>query len=525
MGMSAGFTILDWWVVGAYFAAVAVLGYALSRRDSGDAHDYFLASGRIPPWLAAISVIATTQSAATFLGGPDYGFRGDFTYLSTCVGALMAVVLVAHVFIPRFYALGVTTVYELLGDRFGSAAKRAAGGTFLVGRVLAGGARLYLAAIAVCLMIFGDVTAGGIMVASLALTLAAFLFTFHGGLRAIVWLDLLQFVVYLGAALAIAGLLLGRLHMPLSTILHDLQFSAGGMDKLRVFDLSRDFANPFSLPAVMTGVFLLYVGNYALDQDTTQRLLACKNAREGARGLYFSIGATIPLIALFIAIGELLYLFYRVPLTGSPATTFRGENITVLMHFILTEVPPGVRGLMTIGVIATAVGTTMSALNAMSSVLVQDFYRPWRARRSVVSEHHYVVAGRWGMALMSGATLATAILSYYWQHFTRTPLLEFVLSVMNFAYAGLLGVYFTAVFTKRGSSASVIAALAVGFLVIIVLQRPIGMVLGLPVVLGRLSFPWQLCIGTLAAFLTCVAGRSGGYSPARRSVRAALQEI
>jgi len=164
--------------------------------------------------------------------------------------------------------------------------------------------------------------------------------------------------------------------------------------------------------------------------------------------------------------------------------------------------------LATAGVLATAVGTTMSALNAMSSVLVQDFYRPWRARGVPAPESHYVFAGRIGMAVTGLATLGMAILSFYWQLYTNAPLLEFVLSVMNFAYAGLLGVYFTAVFTRRGSAASVMAALGVGFLVILLLQPYVADRLGLPDTLRRLAFPWQLCLGAGASFLTCVLGRS-----------------
>ncbi|MEE3624963.1 hypothetical protein UCD39_13325 [Nitrospirillum sp. BR 11752] len=528
--MSGAFSGLDWAVVGLYFLAVAGVGFAVNRQDSGDARDYFLASGQVPAWLAAISVLATTQSAATFLGGPDFGYRGDFTYLSTFLGAFLAVVIVAHVFIPRFYAHNVTTVYELLGQRFGATAMKAAGGMFLVGRIIAGGARLYLAAIAVAMIIFGNVTAANVSVASAFLILASFIFAFHKGLKAIVWIDLLQFVVYVGAAIGIALLLLQRLDMPLDAMIQTLSATPdgaqGGHDKLRLFDLSTKLSAPFSLAASLTGIVLLFIGNYALDQDTTQRLLACRDARTSARGLYLSIAAAIPIVWLFIAIGSLLYLFYRGPAAAGagPARAFQGEDITVLMHFILTEAPAGVRGMMAIGVIATAVGTTMSALNAMSSVLIQDFYRPWHAARRQAREDHYVTAGRIGMAAVSAATLAMAIGSYYWQHYTRAPLLDFVLSVMNFAYAGLLGVYFTALFTKRGSSASVMVALAGGFAVVLALQPAVARALSLPAPLQTLAFPWQLCVGTLAAFALCACGRAVRQTDgAARHAR--LQEI
>ena len=294
-----------------------------------------------------------------------------------------------------------------------------------------------------------------------------------------------------------------------------------GGDKLKLFDLSLATNRPFTLPAVLTGVILLYIGNFGLDQDTTQRLLACKDARAGSRGLYLSVWVTLPVVGIFIAIGSLLYVFYDRPdlvgtspvLAAKPA--FKGADVTVFMRFILTEAPPGLRGLATIGVLATAVGTTMSALNAMSSVVVQDFYRPWRAKRGASSEAHYVMAGRIGMAATGLATLAMAVLSFYWQHYTNAPLLDFVLSVMNFAYAGLLGVYFVAVFTTRGSALSVCAALAAGFVVILLLQPYVADRIGLPTTLRRLAFPWQLCLGTAVSFLVCLTGRSGPQSLAK----------
>jgi SSS family solute:Na+ symporter len=519
--MSGSFTLVDWGVVVAYFAGIAVVGAIASRRGSGSAKDFFLASRSVPSWLAAISVLATTQSAATFLGGPDYGYRGDFTYLSTCVGALLAAFVVARLLMPRFYAQGVGTVYELLGHRYGPRAMRASGLMFVVGRILAGGARLYLAAVATSMIVFNDVGGLGVLSAAAVLVLASFLFTFHGGLRSIVWVDLVQFTIYAVAAFTLLALLYSKIPVPFSQVIHGLASPPDGHDKLRLFDFSWALDRPFALPAMLVGGTLLYVGNFGLDQDTTQRLLACKDARAGARGLYLSVLATVPVVAVFIAIGSLLYVVYGRPdLMGGvvlkgPAAN-KAADVSIFMHFILSQVPPGLRGLACAGVLATAIGTTMSALNAMSSVLVQDFYRPWKSRTATVPEIHYVLAGRVGMGLTGLATMGVAVLSFYWQHYTNMPLIEFVLSVMNFAYAGLLGVYFAVLFTNRGSANSAVAALVMGFCVILLLQPYVADHLDLPAVFRRMAFPWQLCLGTLVSFLTCVTvrPRKPGFEPA-----------
>ena len=504
------FTSLDWGIVAAYVAVLAVAGWLTTRRRMTTSDDYFLASHHAPTWLVAVSVLSTVQSAATFLGVPDNSFRGNYTYLSSTIAALLAAYFVAHVLIPRFYAMGASTVYELLEARFGVVARRAAGATYLVGRLLASGARLYLAAIAVSMIMFLDIQPHQIAVASFVLLIFGLAFTFMGGLNSVIWSDLVQVVLYIGAAIMVLIFLLMKIPAPLSTIIDGLQHAPGEIDKMQLIDTRFSLATPFSIFAVLTGLTLLHIGNSGLDQDTTQRVLACKNARDGAHALTASVWASIPVIFLFLAIGSLLHVFYERPdlmasASGDVLKTFQGEKITVFMYFILSEIPPGLRGLVTVGVIAAA--AINSGLISMSSVLINDFYRPWRERRGiVVAEVHFVAAGRLATVALGLSLFAMSILCYYWQRYSSLPLLDFVLGVMAFAYSGLLGVYFTALFTKRGSSASVIAALVAGFMTILMFQGFIVDALGLPAAIKTIAFPWQLCLGTAVAIFVCMMG-------------------
>lgn len=509
--MALAFTGYDWAVLGGYVALLALSAWWSTRRNLDKAEDYFLAGHHAPAWLVAVSALSTMQSAATFLGAPDNSFRGDWSYLTSNFAAIIAAAFVARLLIPRYYALGVTTVYELLETRFDATARRAAAGMYLVGRILASGARLYLAAIAVSMIIFLDVTPQHILIASAVLVIFGIVFTLFGGLNAVIWSDLVQVVLYVGGAVIVLFLLWNRIPAPAAEIWEGLRHAPDGADKLRLFDWSLDFSKPFGLWAILTGLVLLNIGNAGLDQDTSQRFLACEDAKQGKRALYLSMWMTIPVVALFMAIGSLLYIFYeRSDLMGSSASAmqgFSGEKITIFMSFILSEVPPGVRGLITVGVIAAA--AINSGLISMSAVLVNDFYRPFKERRgNPPAEHHYVHAGRTAMILLALALFAMSILCFYWQRYADLPLLEFVLGVMAFAYSGLLGVYATVLFTRRGSTASVIAALAVGFFTILLQQHYVVDSLGLPAAMKALAFPWQLCIGTVLAFLTCVAGAS-----------------
>jgi Na+/proline symporter len=517
--METGFTTLDWSIVGLYVLVLAAAGL-LSTRRQRDAEDYFLAGHRVPIWLVAVSVLSTTQSAATFLGAPDYGFRGDYTYLTSYLGALIGALLVAWILIPRLYAMGATTVYELLAQRFGTRAMRAAGGMYLVGRVLASGARLYLAAIAASMIIFSDIAPGSLFIASLALVVLGLVFTYLGGLRSILWTDLVQVILYVGAALVVLVLLLHSIPATVPEIVTGLLHAPGGENKLRLIDLSLDPAAPFSLFATMTGIVLLFVASTGLDQDTTQRLLACPTAKEGSRALLVSVLAAVPVVLLFMAIGSLLYVFYERPdLMGAAATghaeAFQGEKITVFMHYILSQLPPGVRGLVAVGVLAAA--AVNSGLISMSSVLIEDFYRPWISRRQDLPEEHFVRAGRLGQVLLGAALLAMSMLCFYWQRYTQAPLLTFALGVMTFAYSGLLGVYFTLLFTRRGTSTSVLWALAAGFVATGLQQAYVVDTLGLPPSWKVLAFPDQLVLGTLVAFAVCAFPRGVSPPPADRA--------
>ncbi len=496
--MHTTFTLADWTVLGLYAALLGAAGWLTTQRGM-KSEDYFLAGHHAPTWLVAVSVLSTVQSAATFLGVPDNSYRGNFTYLGGVLAALLAAWIVANVLIPRFYALRVTTVYELLESRFDARARRAAGVMYLIGRIFASGARLYLAALAVSMILFLDVAFGHVAIAALILLVFGLVFTFMGGLESVIWSDLVQVVLYVGAALVVAWLLWADL--PMSTGEAIAALAAKG--KLAVIDPTFDLSAPWGIFAVLTGVMLLNLASSGLDQDITQRLLACEDARNGARSLYASVWLSLPVIALFLVIGALLYLHYDGPNNAEgAASSYRGEKVTVFMHYILTELPPGLRGLVTVGVIAAA--AINSGLISMSAVLVGDLYRPFAGNQS---EAHFVRMGRIASVALGIALFAMAVLSYYWQRYADSALLDFVLGVMAFAYSGLLGVYGVALFTRRGNSASVIAAFIAGFVTVLAFQPFVIDRLGLLAALKGVAFPWQLVAGTTVAAIVCALGR------------------
>lgn len=495
--MHTSFTPTDWAVLIGYVLLLALAGWLTTRRGM-DSEGYFLAGHHAPTWLVAISVLSTVQSAATFLGVPDNSYRGNYTYIGGVFAALIAAWIAGNVLIPRFYAMRVTTVYELLESRFDATARRAAGVMYLLGRILASGARLYLAAIAVSMILFLDIEPQHIVIASALLLVFGLVFTFMGGLESIIWSDLVQVVLYVGAALVVAITLWASLPMTTGEAISALVNAPGG-SKLAPVNATFDLSAPFGLFAVLTGVVLLNLASSGLDQDITQRLLACEDAAKGRRALYASVIVSLPVIALFLVIGSLLWLHYE----GTAATSFNGEKVTVFMHYILSEIPPGLRGLVTVGVIAAA--AINSGLISMANVLVNDLYRPFAGQRA---EAHFVRAGRAASVVLGLALFAMSILSYYWQRYSDAALLDFVLGVMSFAYSGLIGVYGVALFTRRGNSASVIAAFIAGFLTVLAFQPYVIDSLALPAAMKAIAFPWQLVAGTAIAALVCAIGNA-----------------
>lgn len=517
---------LDWIALAAHGALILGTGWWFSRRKQTSAKDYFLAERSMPVWAVAISTAAAALSAATFTGVPVQSYAGDLTYLSVNIGAVLAIVIVAFVFIPAFYRANTTTVYGLLEQRLGPGARTVASLAFLIGRVLALGARVYIAAIPGAIVLFGSDPAhlqSHDLIACIAvLTLVGTAYTLVGGVRSVIWTDVIQTSIFLGAAGAAVWILLRHIPASPAAIWSELAATpTPSGTKSTILSLSTDPASPYTLWTSVIGMTLFYLAAYGTDHDLTQRMLTCENARKGGRSAIVAILIQIPIIAIFLAIGSLLWAFYQSPtLMGGEAPTGElPENRSVFIAFISRYSPPGLLGLVIAGLYAAALSSLLSGLNAMGASLYADVYRKAFPR---VSERHDILAGRLSVVLSGLAVGGFAIVCVMWQKSQDLTLIDLALTVMNFAYAGLLAVFLAAILTRRGNSASAVASILVGFVVIAALQPAwIGvwtsMIPGLaptPDVatdwrLGelKLAFPWQLTIGVAISFLVCIAGK------------------
>ena len=465
--------------------------------------------------MLAISIVGSSLSVATFIGVPDRSYGGDVTYLILYVGNFAAAFVVGFVFVPRLYRAGTITIYGYLAQRFGETARIAVSLTFLLGRMLASGARLMLAAVPLCMLVknlpASEITKTQMIAAIVVIGLVGTFYTVFGGIKAVVWVDALQFALVVGAAALTIGLLLHRIPLPVSELPRVLD-EAG---KLKVLDLSLDPKKPFTLWTALTGGLLVNMAAFGVDHDLAQRFLIAKSPSRGALSVIASQFVGIAVVAMFLAIGLLLYVFYKrpdvmgaaAPLHPLPASQ---QATAAYQWFLMKELPPVASGLAMAGLFAVARGSMDSAINALASSLVADIYLPVRRMLGrPVDPDRPIAAPKVAVAAMGAVMVGFAIGCVFAYDPKQQAFLDFALSVLNFAFSGMLAVFLTALLTRRGNSTSVVLALVTGIVVVALTQDTpfrwiTAQVLGAP---RTLAFTWAMPLATGLAFLVCLAAK------------------
>ncbi|MBN2310337.1 MAG: sodium:solute symporter [Candidatus Hydrogenedentes bacterium] len=517
--VQGAFGVVDWLVMGLYVAAMLAIGAVSSRRQAG-VDSFFLGGRTMPGWAVALSVLATSLSAATFIGAPEISYRGDLSYLILNIGGMIAAFVVAFLFVPPLYRAGTVTIYGYLGKRFGKPSMIAASAMFLLGRLLASGARLFIAAIAFSLILYGDTGRRDLVAAILLFGGIGTVYTVSGGIRAVIWTDTVQIAVVVFVAGLSVYLLLDSIPLSASEIVAALR-DVDGHDKLSVLDTRFEWGLPYTLWTGVIASTFVSTASYGTDHDMAQRMMTGKSAWRGGAALIASTALGIPVICLFLAIGLLLSIYYGRPdlmqdAAPSDAVT---QTMKIYPQFLLNHLPAGIRGLAMAGVFAAAMSSFDSAINAMASTAVADLYMPWRAwrRRAALdagenTPAESLRAPRLAVLLMAAVLTCFAILAVFMQEEGGGTLIDFALGVMAFAHAPLLGVFSAALFTRRGNTASVIGALVVGVAGVLLLQSYM-----LPKLFGfELAWPWWWVIVSPVSFGVCLLGKTTPVRPAPR---------
>ncbi|HEX5436399.1 MAG TPA: sodium:solute symporter [Gemmatimonadaceae bacterium] len=493
------FTPLDAIVLVAYLIATTLLGMWLGRKQR-NARDYFVADRTIPWWAILFSVVATETSALTFISIPALAYIGDFTFLQIAAGYLLGRIVLSFTLLPRYYQGDLVTAYALLEQRFGLSTRRFASITFMVTRAFADSVRIFATALPIAFIVAPTVPAADVMpVSILLLGVFTIIYTYHGGMRAVVWTDVVQTCVYLFGGLAAVWLIGHGVPGGWSHIIA----SGRHADKLRIFDLSLGFDRPQTLLAGLLGGAFLSMASHGADQLIVQRLLAAPSLRDARRALIGSGVAVILQFALFLLIGLGLWSFYH-------AQTFQTPD-TIFPKFIVEVMPPGLTGLVVAAIVAAAMSTVSGSLNSLSAATTHDIYLPLTKRSA--DDPGLLRVGKlftlvWAVVLIGGALLYKA---------QGTPVVIVALAIASFTYGGLLGGFFLGMLWKRAQQRDAITGMAIGItaMAIVVFAKQImALVPGLGGVLGPVShvaWPWYVLIGTI---ITMAAGILSSFTHA-----------
>src|SRR5256884_9015454 len=380
---------IDSTVLLLYFVLIISIGLYMGRKEE-DLKDFALGGRRIPWWAVLASLVAAETSAGTFFGTPGEGFsHRDYTYLQLAFGTILGRVLVSYIFIKPYYDYKVFSIYEYLTARFWVASRNGASHVFMITVVLASGARLYVAAIALALdyeMISGarpnqTQTLWIYVGATIAIVILTAIYTTFGGIKAVIWTDLIQASIMIGSAL----IALALLYFAIPGGWHEIvqrhgafgisDFLTTGLDPAKTGwgQIKGMFETEYTIFAGMIGSTFITMATHGTDQDMVQRMLTAPDVRRSRRSLIMSGLADIPIVLTFLSIGLLLWVYYQ---THPDSTLPKTPNET-FCHFILYQMPVGLRGLLIAGIFATAMGSLSTAINALATSFTRDWYEPY----------------------------------------------------------------------------------------------------------------------------------------------------
>ena len=460
-----GLDQLDLAIIGLYLAGITLFGLRFRKRQR-TLRDYFLADRNIPWWAIALSIVAAETSTLTIISIPGLAYDTNLTFLQVVLGYLAGRLIISFVLLPHYFRGDLYTAYELIERRFGRKLRSLTAGLFLITRAAAEGVRVYAVSIVVAIAI------GTGEVASIAIiTALTLIYTFEGGLAAVIWTDVVQTIIY------VSGTLVGLftiIHLVPGgwPAIHSVAESAG---KLRVFDFTPDFWRPYSFWAGLIGGAFLTTASHGTDQLIVQRLLAARSQKQSVAALLSSGVAVLVQFALFLMVGVMLFVYYRVP-----SASF-GKPDRIFPTFIVSRMPHGISGLLIAAILAAAMSNLSAALNALASTSVIDFYLQQRPQ---ADERRRMMLSRFVTVFWALVLFGLAVLSLH----RVGRVVEVGLQIASIAYGALLGVFLLGVLTRRANQSGAMAGMLCGFVTELYLVRT------------RVPWTWYVMIGTAVTF-------------------------
>ncbi len=462
-----GLNHLDLAIIAVYLVGITLFGIRFRKRQR-TLRDYFLAGRDIPWWAIAISIVAAETSTLTIISIPGLAYDTNLTFLQVVMGYVVGRIIISFVLLPHYFRGDLYTAYQLIERRFGPNLRLLTSGLFLLTRAAAEGVRVYAVSIVVSIALgTGELTSIAII------TVLTLIYTFEGGLAAVIWTDVVQTVIYVG------GTIVG-----VFTILHYVPGGWGHIHqiadaghKLRIFDFTPTFLKPYTFWAGVLGGSFFTLASHGTDQLIVQRLLAARGFRQSATALISSGVIVLFQFALFMTIGVMLFAYYL-----SPSKAF-GTPDRIYPTFIVNHMRHGVSGLLIAAILAAAMSNLSAALNSLSSSTIMDFYVRLRPQ---TDEPRRMKISRFATVFWAGVLFSLALLCLH-----RVPrVVEVGLQIASIAYGALLGVFLLGVLTKRASESGAMVGMLLGFLSEVCLAWKFKQV----------PWTWYVAIGTTVTF-------------------------
>jgi SSS family transporter len=489
-----------------------------------DTKDYFLGGKELSWWSVGFSIVASETSTLTFISIPGLAYKSNMMFLQLIIGYFIGRMIVTFFFIPAYYKGNLETAYDFLGKRFGNLLRKLTSSVFIVTRVLASGVRLFATAIPVHIITGLDYPTSIAIIGLFTLV-----YTYLGGLKAVVAMDVIQMFIYIGGAVLSMVIIINYLPNGLSDVVN--YATVNGTNKFEIFNFNTggSFSEFFSIPYTILGAILggtfLTMASHGTDQLLVQRLLGCEKARDAQKALMLDASIILLQFAFFLFLGLCLFAYYK----GAAFTqlTFgSGANLTssdeIFPKFIVENLPVGIAGIVIAGILASAMGTLSSAISSLASSTYLDLFKSNRKKEIHIPEVNKDIDKRneisdnnvsksenerdhkksddtelsnkkelfwskmftllWGLILMLGAMLFTD---------TKNPVVELGLSIASFTYGGLLGTFLLGLFFKKMNQKDAVIGFIAGisFMVYVIYST-------------KIAYTWYTIIGVIVTIIT-----------------------
>lgn len=458
--------LLDLAIVIAYLLGVTLLGLRF-RQQQHNVKDYFLGGRSTPWWALAFSIVATETSTLTIIGTPAIAYSTNLTFLQLVMGYILGRVLISLIFLPGYFRGDYLTAYALIEKRFGVKMRSVAALTFLATRTLAEGIRVSAVALVVSVALGTSERLAVVIV--IALTI---LYTFEGGMKAVIWTDVAQFLLYLTGSLVTLAFVLHRIPGGWSEV---AQVAAANGHKLQFLDFSWNIATKYTFWSGVIGGAFLTMATHGTDQTIVQRLLAARSQSDSRRALLASGFIVFFQFTVFLLIGVFLFAFSQ----HSPLLSSGDRTDSILPLFLVREMPTGIAGLMLASILAVAMSNASGSLNSLAASSVMDFQS---VRGRTLDPAKFLQLSR-RMTLVWGLVLLCFGLFRY------THLLETGLTVASLPFGSLLGLFLLGTFDSRANAAGVLTGMFAGLAVVLLVYR-----------YTPVAFTWYVLVGSCVTF-------------------------